>query len=65
MRIELMGTRGNAVRRANVDGTHDDGGRVRGKIFKLATGTHFAQLCRFSESLNAQAYAPGSTKGAA
>lgn len=64
MRIELAGTRGNAVRRAIVDGTYVGGGRFREKISKLATGAHCAHLRRCSEALNALAHAPGFTKGA-
>ena len=64
MRIELAGTRGNAVRRATVDGMYVDGGRFREEISKLATGAHRAHLRRFSETLNALAHAPGFTKGA-
>lgn len=64
MRIELAGTRGNAVRRANVDGTCADGDRFVGSIDRVDSA-HIALLRRLSETLKAPAYAPGSTKGAA
>lgn len=64
MRIELAGTRDIAVRRTNSDGSHAGKDRFRESISNLSTGTRFASLRRFSETLNALAHAQGFTKGA-
>ncbi|MGY3534785.1 hypothetical protein [Bradyrhizobium sp. USDA 4452] len=64
MRIGVAGTHGIAVQRRNPDGSCAGGDLFGGPVRNLASRTHTNSVRRISETINAQAAALGSTKGA-